>query len=42
MAVEGPRAETERDASRGLRTDLLAVFGLVVVIAFGVTVYGGY
>jgi hypothetical protein len=42
MAVEGPRAETERDASRGLRTDLLAVFGLVVVIVFGVTIYGGY
>jgi hypothetical protein len=42
MAVEGPRAETERDARRGLRTDLLAVLGLVVLIPFGLTLYGGY
>jgi hypothetical protein len=42
MAVEGPRAETERDARRRLRTDLLAVLALVVVIAFGLTIYGGY
>ena len=42
MAVEGPRAETERDARRGVRTDLLAVLGLVVLIAFGLTIYGGY
>ena len=42
MAVDGPRAETGRDRKRGLRTDLLAVFALVVVIAFGLTLYGGY
>ena len=42
MPVEGPRAETGRVAGRGLRTDVLAVLGLVVVIAFGLTLYGGY
>jgi hypothetical protein len=42
MALEGPRAETERDGRRGLRRPMLAVLGLLVLIAFGVTLYGGY
>ena len=42
MAVEQPRAEMEREGGRGLRTGVVAVLGLVVVIAFGVTIWGGY
>ena len=41
MAHAAPRAETERDGRRPVRTGL-AVVGLFLVIAFGVTLYGGY
>jgi hypothetical protein len=42
MAHEVPRAETARDAMRDRRLTILAVLGLVVLIALGVTLYGGY
>ncbi len=42
MAVEGPRAEIERDGRRGLRNPPLAVLGVVLLIALAITLYGGY
>jgi hypothetical protein len=42
MAVEAPRAETERESRRRLRDPMLAVLGIVVLIALGITLYGGY
>jgi hypothetical protein len=42
MAVEGPRARTEHEGMRRLRIEVLAVLGLVVAVAFGLTLYGGY
>ena len=42
MARAGSRAEGERESERGLRYRLVAVVGVVALIALGITLYGGY
>jgi hypothetical protein len=42
MAQEGARAQAERDGVRVLRNPVLVVGGVCVLIAFAVTLYGGY
>lgn len=39
---EGPRSETARASGRSARTRVLAILGVVVAIAFAITLYGGY
>jgi len=42
MAHEGPRPEGERDGLRRPRDAVLAILGVVALIALGITLYGGY
>jgi hypothetical protein len=42
MAYARTRADAERDGRRGLRYPALAVLGVVLLTALGITLYGGY